>query len=87
MCKSNAITKAIPLYRNQFREFCYKCSICKMEYEFEHEKPYVVSGRLCKLENKGNHVKTLHKHKNSIRIQHTHICPYCACVLGKWSLI
>lgn len=90
MSKSKAITKAIPHYRNEFGDVCYICPLCQMEYDLEHDKPYIINGDM----RHWNDREIIHKHKNEsekekdkIRIIDRYVCPYCACKLGNWSAI
>ena len=76
-CKSKALTKAIPYYYNKYHDKCFKCPVCKQEYELMHDKPLRLKGRLhsndcdCRYDKKVN----------------VQICAYCACKLGNWSEI
>jgi hypothetical protein len=92
-------SKAIPHYTNQFGDICYICPMCQQEYEFEHEKPYIINGEMYQMSDKEKDnidiihtMDTIHKHKNKnkkdkLRIIQRYVCPYCACNLGNWSEI
>jgi hypothetical protein len=78
MCKSKALskalTKAIPFYYNKYHDKCFKCSICKQEYELMHDKPIRLKGRL----HSKDYDCEYDKQKNM------NICAYCACRIYGW---